>query len=182
MRGARAAALLGDRMIKKGALGLSSLFQEHAKAIRRQISAIVDRLDVAEELTQDAFVRLLSSAKSDLDSPRAFLFRTARNLALDHVRRARRVPIGRLDDQPAEFFADGTPSAEERLGAQQELALMRTVLLELPPKCRQAFLLVRLEELSHREAAAEMGISQTMVRKYLARAVLHIQSRVGGRF
>jgi RNA polymerase sigma factor (sigma-70 family) len=103
-------------------------------------------------------------------------------LALDHVRRARRVPIGRLDDQPAEYLADAAPSAEERLGAQQELALMRAVLLELPPKCRQAFLLVRLEELSHREAAAEMGISQTMVRKYLARAVLHIQARVGGRF
>jgi RNA polymerase sigma-70 factor (ECF subfamily) len=87
-----------------------------------------------------------------------------------------------LDDQPAEYLADAAPSAEERLGAQQELALMRAVLLELPPKCRQAFLLVRLEELSHREAAAEMGISQTMVRKYLARAVLHIQARVGGRF
>jgi RNA polymerase sigma-70 factor (ECF subfamily) len=157
------------------------LFQENSRAIRKQIAAIVDRLDVAEELTQEAFLRLLSSDRTELDSPRGFLFRTARNLALDHVRRARRVPIGRLDDHASEFLADGAPTAEERLAASQELALMRAVLLELPPKCRQAFLLVRLEELSERQAAAEMGISQTMIRKYLARAVMHIQARTGGR-
>jgi RNA polymerase sigma-70 factor (ECF subfamily) len=168
-------------MIRDGAAALKLLFQEHSRAVRRHISGIVDRLDVAEELTQETFVRLLSSERTQLDSPRGFLFRTAQNLALDHVRRARRVPMGRLDDQPAEFFTDGAPSAEERLAAQQELAIMRAVLLELPPKCRQAFLLVRLEELSHREAAAELGISQTMVRKYLARAIKHIQARTGGR-
>jgi RNA polymerase sigma factor (sigma-70 family) len=168
-------------MIRDGVAGLGVLFQEHSRAVRKQIAAIVDRLDVAEELTQEAFLRLLSSDRTQLDSPRGFLFRTARNLALDHVRRARRVPIGRLDDQALEFFADAAPSAEESLAARQELALMRAVLLELPPKCRQAFLLVRLEELSHREAATEMGISQTMVRKYLARAILHIGARTGGR-
>ena len=157
------------------------LFQEHSRAVRKYVAAIVDRFDVAEELTQEAFLRLLTSDRTHLDSPGGFLFRTAQNLALDHVRRARRVPIGRLDDQPAEYFADAAPSAEESLAAREELAFMRAVLLELPPKCRQAFLLVRLEELSQREAAAEMGISQAMVHKYLTRAVLHIQMRTAGR-
>ena len=173
--------MTNSHLIRCGAAGLKSLFQEHSKAVRKHVAAIVDRLDVAEELTQEAFLRLLSSDHGELDSPRGFLFRTARNLALDHVRRARRVPIGRLEDQAAEVFADGAPSAEESLAARQELAVMRAVLLELPPKCRQAFLLVRLEELSHREAAAEMGISPTMVRKYVTRAILHIAARTGGR-
>jgi RNA polymerase sigma-70 factor (ECF subfamily) len=171
-----------DVRIGKGSAAVFKLmFQEYSRSVRKHVAAIVDRVDVAEELTQEAFLRLLSSDRTQLDSPRGFLFRTARNLALDHVRRARRVPMGRLDDQPAEYFADGARSAEESLAAREEIAFMRAVLLELPPKCRQAFLLVRLEALSHRAAAAEMGISQTMVRKYLARAILHIQARTAGR-
>jgi RNA polymerase sigma-70 factor (ECF subfamily) len=169
------------RMIRDGAANIRTLFEAHSKAVRKHISSIVNRFDIAEELMQEAFVRLLSAKRTHLESPRGFLFRTAQNLALDHVRRARRVSIFQLDDQPADFFADKTPSAEETLAAREELAFMRAVLLELPPKCRQAFLLVRLEELSHREAAEELGISPTMVRKYLARAITHISMRTGGR-
>jgi RNA polymerase sigma factor (sigma-70 family) len=169
------------QVIKSGAANLKLLFQEHSRSVRKHVAAIVDRLDVAEELTQEAFLRLLSSDRTQVESPRGFLFRTAQNLALDYVRRARRVPMGCLDEQPAEYLADGAPSAEDSLAAREELAFMRAVLLELPPKCRQAFLLVRLEELSQREAAVEMGISQTMVRKYLTRAILHIRVRTAGR-
>src|SRR6202012_4145046 len=115
------------------------------------------------------------------ESPRGLLFRTARNLALDHVRRARRVPRGSLEDQPGGDFADGAQWAEDRLAAREELAIMRAVLLELPPKCRKAFLLVRVEALSQREAAAEMGVSQAMIRKYLAKAILYIEARTAGR-
>ena len=173
---------MGNRgVIKSGAYALRSLFQDHSRAVRSQITAIVERFDLAEELTQEAFLRLLNSDRKDVESPRGFLFRTARNLALDHVRRARRVPMGSLDDQPAEYFADGAPSAEDRLAAREELAIMRAVLLELPPKCRKAFLLVRVEALSQREAAAEMGVSQAMIRKYLAKAILHIEARTAGR-
>jgi len=168
-------------MIREGGASLRMLFQEHSKSVRKHVATIVNCFDVAEELTQEAFVRLLSAKQKNLDSPRGYLFRTAQNLALDHVRRARRVSIGRLDDQSEEFFANGAPTAEETLAAREELAIMRAVLLELPPKCRQAFLLVRLEQLSTRKAAAEMGISQTMVLKYLTRAITHIAMRTGGR-
>jgi RNA polymerase sigma-70 factor (ECF subfamily) len=158
---------------------LIHLFAQHARAVKRYLFGIIPKLEVAEDLTQEAFVRLQSSARNHLESPRGFLFRTAHNLALDHLRRDRRVPIDELDDITTASLADAGPSPEEQVAARQELAIMRAIILELPPKCRQVFLLVRLEGLSHRDVAAEMGMSQTMVRKYLARAVDHIQKRVG---
>ena len=157
------------------------LFVEHACSLRKYLFTLVPKMDVAEELTQEAFVRLRMSGRADLDSPRGFLFRTAQNLARDHLRRARRIAFDRLDDQTGAGFADATASPEEQVAHREELAIMRTILMELSPKCRQVFLLVRLEELSHREVAAEMGMSQTMVRKYLARAVGHIHARLAGR-
>jgi RNA polymerase sigma factor (sigma-70 family) len=162
-----------DRLIIK-------LFAHHARAVRRYLFGIIPKHEVVEDLTQDAFVRLQASGRSELDSPRGFLFRTARNLALDHLRRAGRVPMDALDDTEAAQLADASASPEEQVAAREELAIMRAIILELPPKCRQAFLLVRLEGLSHREVAAEMGLSQTMVRKHLARALGHIQTRLGG--
>src|ERR1700753_1387233 len=97
------------RIGKGRAAVLKALFQAYSRSVRNHVAAIVDRLDVAEELTQEAFLRLLSSDRAHLDSPRGFLFRTARNLALDHVRRARRVPIGRL---PNTIWAPNTASAQ----------------------------------------------------------------------
>jgi RNA polymerase sigma-70 factor (ECF subfamily) len=158
---------------------LIHLFAQHARAVKRYLFGIIPKLDIAEDLTQEAFVRLQSSSRSHLESPRGFLFRTAHNLALDHLRRDRSIPIDELDDITSASLADAGPTPEEQVATRQELAIMRAIILELPPKCRQVFLLVRVEGLSHREVAAEMGMSQTMVRKYLARAVDHIQKRVG---
>jgi RNA polymerase sigma factor (sigma-70 family) len=158
---------------------LVDLFTQHARALKKYLLSIVPKLDVAEELTQDVFVRLQMSGRSELDSPRGFLFRTARNLALDHLRRAGRVPFDALDETAAAQLADASASPEEQVAAREELAIMRAIILELPPKCRQVFLLVRLEGLSHRDVAAEMGMSQTMVRKHLARALGHIHVRLG---
>jgi RNA polymerase sigma factor (sigma-70 family) len=89
------------------------------------------------------------------------------------------VPIDQIDDRAAELLADETPSPEEQVAAREELAIMRAIIMELPPKCRQVFLLVRIEGLSHRDVGSEMGMSQTMVRKYLSRAVDHIHARLG---
>jgi RNA polymerase sigma factor (sigma-70 family) len=154
------------------------LFFDHARSLTKYLTGIVLKLEVAEDLAQEAFVRLRLSGRAELESPRGFLFRTAQNLARDHLRRAARVPMDRLDDQHESRFTDGVANPEEILAARQELAIVRAVLLELPPKCRQVFLLVRVEGLSQRAVAAEMGMSQTMVRKYLARAVGHIHERL----
>src|SRR5437016_4521495 len=100
---------------------VKALFREHSHAPRKYIGSIVPKLDVAEELTQDVFVRLQMSGRSELDSPRGFLFRTARNLALDHLRRAGRVPFDALDETAAAQLADASASPEEQVAAREEL-------------------------------------------------------------
>jgi RNA polymerase sigma factor (sigma-70 family) len=157
---------------------LTQLFTQHARSLKRYLESLLPKAEIAEELTQEAFIRLRTSNRLELESPRGFLFRTAHNLALDHLRRARRVPMDSLEEGGAAWLVDTAPSPEEQVAAREELALMRSIIMELPPKCRQVFLLVRIEQLSHRQVAAETGMSQTMVRKYLARAVNHIHMRL----
>jgi RNA polymerase sigma-70 factor (ECF subfamily) len=158
---------------------LTNLFREYASSVRRYLRRIVAAPEVAEELAQEAFARIHSSARSTgIDSPRYFLFRTARNLALNHLLRQRAVTFEHLEDRPGFEIGDEAPSVERWLSAREELELVRTVIAELPPKCRQVFLLLRIQGLSVQEVMREMGLSETMVRKYAARALDHCQNRL----
>jgi len=159
---------------------INRLFREHANSVRRYLCRVVAAPEVAEELTQEAFARVyLSPRLATVDSPRSFLFRTARNLALNHLVRQRTVTFEYLEDHPGFEVRDETPSVERWLSAREELELVRTVIAELPPKCRHVFLLLRINGLSIQEVACEMGLSETMVRKYAARAFEHCQARLG---
>ena len=152
---------------------------DHFDAVRRHIYGIVSAVEIAEELTQEAFARVYLAQAAGLKSPGGFLLRVAHNLALDHVRRRQRVRIEPLGENAARWLRDESPSAEDRLAARQELDRVRVAVAELPPKCRQVFLLLRIEGLSYREIALEMGLSPTMVRKYAGRAFEHLQTRLG---
>src|SRR6185312_11822052 len=133
---------------------LSNLFKEYASSLRRYLRRVVTAPEIAEELAQEAFARIHQSARSTaIDSPRHFLFRTARNLALNHLLRQRTITFERLEDRPGFEAGDEAPSAERWVSAREELELVRTVIAELPPKCRQVFLLLRIQGLSIQEVA-----------------------------
>ncbi|HEY4972522.1 MAG TPA: RNA polymerase sigma factor [Steroidobacteraceae bacterium] len=126
---------------------------------------------------QETYVHLLR-----LDHPeaisylRAFLFKTAANLAVDRLRqRGRRTHIAEMGDVDFAVF-ELTP--ERHVAGQQAMAVFRAALQELPPKCRQAFLLHRVQELPVDEIAARMNIGACMVRRYVSRALEYLRRRL----
>jgi RNA polymerase sigma-70 factor (ECF subfamily) len=133
--------------------------------------------DAASDLVQDTFVRYIAharEAKVAPEAPRFFLWRIASNLILDLARRDRRrgktVP---LDDVAALQIADPAPSAERRLAARQEYRVLRDALNALPQNQRAALLWNRVECLTHAEIAVRLGVSPSMVNKYIMRALAH---------
>jgi RNA polymerase sigma-70 factor (ECF subfamily) len=155
------------------------LFREHNESLIRFLTARLRSRQTALEVAQEAYVRLLS-----LDQPgaisflRAFLFRTAANLAVDRLRRDRAQQ--RMTQQPAfhEFADARTP--ERKVASAQELAHLEHLIGQLPRKCREAFYLSRVEGLSSPEIAARMGLSERMVRVYVMRALLYCQTHLEG--
>lgn len=156
---------------------IERLFREHNAALLRFVAARLGSEQEAKEVAQEAYVRLLR-----LDHPeaisylRAFLFKTAANLALDRVRaRGRRPPLQSLDDSALPMF-DLTPDRE--IEGQERLASVQLALSELPEKCRQALLMHRLQGLTRAEIGARLGVGERMVRLYLARALEHLRTRL----
>ena len=69
-------------------------------------------------------------------------------------------------------------SPERLVASEQAMTMLRAAVEELPPRCRQVFLLHRVHELSTEEIAVRIGIGERMARRYLARALEHLRARM----
>jgi RNA polymerase sigma-70 factor (ECF subfamily) len=173
--------------VDAGAAGLedrastvSRLFREHNRTLVGFVFARLKNEQEAKEIAQEAYVKVLQlEQKAGAASfMRSYLFRVAENLAVDRVRqRHNRLRLDQLNPIGDLFEADLT---ERAAIAGQELALLKTAVAELPDKCGEAFRLHKLEELPFPEVAARMGLTERMVRKYVARALFYIRLRREG--
>lgn len=159
---------------------IASLFREHNRTLVGFLMRRLRNEQEAMEVAQEAYVKLLQlevrhGAVSYL---RSYLFRTAENLAVDRMRQRRsRQRLDRLESLDRLF---DEPIAERAAMAEQELALLRATVSELPARCREAFRLHKLEDRPFQEVAALMGVSERMVRKFICRALIYFRLRREG--
>ena len=151
----------------------------------RFLSARLGQAAAAEDIYQDMFVRLNTAQLPDeIGSPRAFLYRTAFNLANDH-RRALSRRVARdgawLDvatlSTAGEAISDH-PDVDRAIDARREMQLMLAALNDLSPKCREVFTLHRLRGLSHRQVAENLGITTKTVEKHMTAALKQLTQKL----
>jgi RNA polymerase sigma-70 factor (ECF subfamily) len=158
-----------------------SLFDALYLPLRRYAFAQVRDAAAAEDLVQEAFVRLWDGRErlTDAESVRAFLFRVVRNLAFNARRddRTRR----RLLEDPAAMDSAAVPRAFAAPDAEAVDGDMTTRLGlwldELPPRQREALVLSRMEGLSHAEVGAAMGCAPRTVNNHLVAALATLRRR-----
>lgn len=134
----------------------------------------------AADFAHDTFCRLLAMPmQPEFKEPRAFLVTTATRLLIDHSRRAavERAYLETWAVLQADNCAD---SPEQHQEAIDTLTAIAAMLEGLPAKVCQAFLLARLDELSQAEIADQLGVSISMVKQYMARAMTHCYAVVYG--
>jgi RNA polymerase sigma factor (sigma-70 family) len=163
---------------------MSPTFQEHIldahqDELLRFIFRKVNCPDTAQDIFQDTYVRYTNyPEKGQIENHRAFIFRIAANLVADHERRNRvRERFTGLE----EVELDSLPQAdsfqpEQLLSAQERLELMAHTVEGLPPRCREVFILRRIEGLSHAQIAKQLDISPRMVEKHLHKALVALQT------
>jgi RNA polymerase sigma factor (sigma-70 family) len=150
--------------------GLETLYRAEAKSLRQYVGRVLRTSGDAEDIVQEAFVRLWRAFdRADIQNPRAVLFKTARNLALNHLRNARLRNSETARAYADESFRHETKGAEEGMIASEEAAACRLLMAELPLRCREAFVLRVVDELSYKEMAREMGLSVSTIEKHVGK-------------
>lgn len=136
--------------------------------LRRRMPSEEDAQDVAQE----CLMRMLRYAHSE--PPRAWkplLYRVAANAACDHARRRAARHTDEHVPLEHEDLISETLRPDQALARDEQLAILEEAILGLTPKCRQVFLLHRMEGMTYGEIAEHMGFSESMVQKYISRAL-----------
>ena len=144
----------------------------HEESLVRYLYRSWPRPQEVYDLRQDIYVRVYESAITTRPlSPKAFLFATARHLMTDKFRRQRIVSIDAVEDLEALNVMVDDISPERRTSAHQELKRLATAIDQLPPKCRETVWLRRVDDMSQKEVAAKLGITEKTVEKHVMKGM-----------
>ncbi len=117
-----------------------------------------------EDVIQESYVRVLRAHETvPMENPKAFLFATARNLALDRVKQPSFSRTDYLEQFEYMDFPDEEAAIPEIAARNQELEIMTKAVQSLPKRCRQAFTLAKIYGMSHKDIARKLGISKHTV-------------------
>jgi RNA polymerase sigma-70 factor (ECF subfamily) len=157
----------------------TSLFQRYSGELLRFLTVKLGCREQAADIVQDTFLRVRGVADlAMVAQPRAFLYKTALNLSVDLFRRQRIRDERMTQLDTIEDLASTSPHQDDIVDAKERVQLLYEAIKDLPPKCRQVFLLYKFEELPHAEIARRLGISKNMVEKHVMKAMAHCRRRV----
>ncbi|GJE05249.1 MULTISPECIES: sigma-70 family RNA polymerase sigma factor [Methylobacterium] len=154
---------------------IDALHRSEGLALQRFLQRLLGNPADAADARQETYLRLLKAIeRTEIEHPRVFLFFVARNVAntlgkrrrfeADLFRSATSLPLGDI--------ADDQSRIEQQVIARQQLRLIAAAIDELPPRCREVFLLSAFDGLANGEIAARLGICRNMVEKHLMKALL----------
>jgi RNA polymerase sigma factor (sigma-70 family) len=146
----------------------------HERDIRNYLNRRWQNLD-ADEVIQEAYCRIAALGSVDhIDNPGGYFHCTVMATATDIARRSKSFYFISMNENEWSNVVDDEPLADRIVAADQELERVNGLLARLTDTCRRAIELRRIEGLSQRETAEQLGVSEAVVRNHLFRGVRKI--------
>lgn len=145
-------------------IDLAGLYTSEHGRLKHLVRRLVGNRATAEDLVQQAFLKLLDKAdRDDLANYPAYLTSAVRHLAFNHIRDTTRHGEVKLPDADFHEIADTAASPEIIALYRCELRRVLHAVMALPPRRREAFVLNKFEGMSYDDIAARQGISRNTV-------------------
>jgi len=158
---------------------VSTAFLENHVFLKQFLARFFSGRQDIEDVAQEAYLRAyVAEQQKDIDQPKAYLFRIARNLALTELTKKSRKITDYLEECGASVVIECEAAAESEVEAEEALGLYCEAVAALPEKCRQVFLLRKVHGLPHKEIAERMSLSVSSVEKYLLRGIVECKAFV----
>ncbi len=157
---------------------LNAIFLAQRANLCRFVAARLRNEAMAEDIVQEVWLKIEKSTTPEvIDNPDGYLFTIANRLCLDVIRQQKRQKVREEKwTEQTTTKLDGIATSQEQdaesmLLQAERIRKVRLAISKLPTKSQQAFKLHRMQEMSHKEVAAEMGISVSTVEKHIIRAM-----------
>ncbi|MBE7539917.1 MAG: RNA polymerase sigma factor [Opitutaceae bacterium] len=144
----------------------------HAGQLRAYLRNTFPGVRDVDDIMQESYLRVWRTrGDQSIQSPKAFLFRVARNLALDILRRGRRSPVETKETLADLPVLDRARNGVEQLGDSEQLGHLAEAVASLSPRSRELIVLCQIQGLTHREAALRLGLSLKTVDEHILRGL-----------
>jgi RNA polymerase sigma factor (sigma-70 family) len=147
------------------------LYRATLAPLRRYLTRFLGDANEAQDIAHDAYLRVYpKDGKAPPENPQAFLYTTARNLAINRLKRRKIAPFN-LQEAHVDAAPSPLPGVVQQVMARQEFGQLEAAIAALPPGCRAVLMLRKVELLSHQEISERLGIAISTVEKQHARAL-----------
>jgi RNA polymerase sigma-70 factor (ECF subfamily) len=150
---------------------LNNIFMTTRNSLMRLVSRLVPPREI-EDIVQETYVRVCQiENKESIQQPRAFLLKTAKNLAIDYLKRSEVRLADSSDGQPElleQAFYDGRDTVYQQAVSDQEFSSFCEAVRLLPQQSRKVFVLKKVYGYTQKEIANELNLSQSTVEKHIA--------------
>jgi len=152
---------------------LLKIFLKHQALLKRYLTRFIRQPEDIEDIVHETFLRTYAAEiNTRIRSPKAFLFKTAKNLALNHLDKCSYRLVDYIEDLTRLEVLVDEISTENRVQSEEQLSIFCRAVSTLPLQCRKTFILRKVYGLSHQEVSEHLDISISTVEKHLAHGLL----------
>lgn len=166
-----------DSILNAQQATITSLYLTHQKTLINILCRMVGCPQAAEDLAQETYIKVSDAAKNQhINYPQPFLYQTAKNLALDYLRKQKvrdRKTNLQTEEADLQDIADQAPTPDIAVQASEEVEELLKVLAEQPERRREMLILNRVHGWKYAEIGAHFGISKSAVEKNIRLALAH---------
>ena len=157
---------------------LDLLFRDYREDIMGYLLQKVRCPDTAQDLSQEAYLRLLKQQEiAHSENLAGYLFRTAERLAIDFLRADRR--LSHFSEALDDSLVCPKVQPEALIILRQQCEILLDAIAAMPASCRNVFLLRKIDELTYADIAQQLNISEKTVQRHLVKAMLYCHTRLG---
>ncbi|HUE63799.1 MAG TPA: RNA polymerase sigma factor [Rhizomicrobium sp.] len=146
-------------------------YLENEVALKRYLRRFIRSREAADDLAQETFLRAFAAESARMiEAPKAFLFKVAKNLALNELARQSSMAIEPLGDfEGQEVLEDNSQAAvDDVVESRERMRLLARAIAALPPQCAKVFILRKMRGMSQKEIAVRLDISVRTVENHVA--------------
>ncbi len=136
----------------------------HEQFLRNWLLSRYSNEAEVDDIIQEAYLKIFQSReRCEMEAPKAYLFATARNLAISRIRRSKIIQFDSLTNIDVSDVLDDGESVLESIALNQELEFLNKAIESLPKRCRQIFILRKVYSMPQKEIAKKLNLSVNTV-------------------